>query len=73
MMYVVQKDDQRAGQSWLSRVSPDVRWGDKRHAMAFDTRALAEMAAKRAILPEENAQIVFVADPGRWRPESKSA
>ena len=70
MMYVVQKNDQGVGQAWLCKVLPDVRWGDKRHAMSFDTRAVAEMAAKRAIQPSENVQIVFVPDPTRWRGES---
>ncbi len=73
MMYVVQKSDQRIGQAWLSKVTPNIMWGDKRHAMSFDTRAVAEMAAKRAILPTENVQIVFVPDPTRWRGEAAAS
>jgi hypothetical protein len=42
-------------------------WGDKRHAMLFETRALAQMAAQMAARFENALEVVFIPDPIRWR------
>jgi hypothetical protein len=67
MMYVVQKNSAAGQLQWLSRAKPTLVWGDKRHAMMFETRALAQMAAKIAAPFESLLEVVFVPDPARWR------
>jgi hypothetical protein len=67
MMYVVQKNEAEGRPLWLSRAVPSTIWGDKRHAMMFDTRALAQMVARKAVGDKEPTEIVFVQDPTRWR------
>ena len=67
MMYVVQKNSDAGELQWLSRAKPTLIWGDKRHAMMFETRALAQMAAKIAARFDSPLEVVFVPDPGRWR------
>jgi hypothetical protein len=67
MLYVVQKNSPEGEQQWLTRVKPTLVWGDKRHAMLFDTRALAQMAAQMAARFETALEIVFIPDPVRWQ------
>ena len=67
MMYVVQKNMSAGGAQWLSRAKPTLIWGDKRHAMMFETRALAQMAAQIAGRFDAPLEIVFIPDPSRWR------
>ena len=67
MMYVVQKNAPDGEQQWLCRVQPTLIWGDKRHAMMFETRALAQMAAQKAAHLESVLEVVFVPDPVRWK------
>lgn len=67
MMYVVQKNSAEGATQWLSKAKPTLIWGDKRHAMMFETRALAQMAAQMANRYEAPLEIVFVPDPARWR------
>lgn len=67
MMYVVQKNSEPAGAQWMSRAKPTLIWGDKRHAMMFETRALAQMAAQIAARFASSLEVVFVPDPARWR------
>jgi hypothetical protein len=68
MMYVVQKNaTENDKQLWLSRAKPTTIWGDKRHAMMFETRALAQMAAQMAARFDKTLEIVFVPDPTRWK------
>jgi hypothetical protein len=66
-MYVVQKNSLEGEQQWLTRVQPTLVWGDKRHAMMFDTRALAQMAAQMAARFENALEVVFIPDPVRWQ------
>jgi hypothetical protein len=66
MMYVVQKNS-ADGEQWLSRAKPTLIWGDKRHAMLFETRALAQMAAQMAARFDSPLEVVFLPDPTRWR------
>jgi hypothetical protein len=66
MMYVVQKSSD-TNPLWLSRAKPTLIWGDKRHAMMFETRALAQMAAQMAGKYESPLEVVFIPDPARWR------
>ena len=42
MMYVVQKNSPEGEKLWLSRAKPTVIWGDRRHAMMFETRGFLE-------------------------------
>ena len=66
MTYVVQKNAGENAKQWLSRAKPTLIWGDKHHAMMFETRALAQMAAQMA--PHERAlEVVFIPDPVRWK------
>lgn len=67
MMYVVQKNSEAESTQWMSRAKPTVIWGDKRHAMLFETRALAQMAAQIAARFAPSLEVVFVPDPVRWR------
>ena len=67
MMYVVQKNSLEGEQQWLSRANPTLIWGDKRHAMMFETRALAQMAAKMAAHLDAALEVVFIPDPVRWK------
>ena len=67
MMYVVQKNADGGGQQWLSKARPTTIWGDKRHAMLFDTRALAQMAAQSVSRNDKTLEVVFVPDASRWR------
>jgi hypothetical protein len=72
MMYVVQKNAEGGDQQWLSKAQPMMIWGDKRHAMLFETRALAQMAAtaaarKAATRNERALEVVFIPDASRWR------
>jgi hypothetical protein len=71
MMYVIQKNETQGKPDgkplWLSRAAPSMIWGDKRHAMFFETRALAQMVANKSIARDETAEIVFVQDTTRWR------
>lgn len=67
MMYVVQKNSAAGDQQWLSRASPTLIWGDKRHAMMFETRALAQMAAQMAARVDSALEVVFLPDPVRWK------
>ncbi len=67
MMYVVQKNTPEGSAQWLSKAKPTLIWGDKRHAMMFETRALAQMAAQMASRHESPLEVVFVPDPARWR------
>lgn len=67
MMYVVQKNSPEGGKQWLSRVKPTQIWGDKRHALMFETRALAQMAAQMATRSTGALEVVFVPDPVRWQ------
>lgn len=71
-MYVVRKLVGGSPQ-WLSRASPRLVWGDKAHAMTFETRGLAQMAvysATRNGALSEAPEIVFVPDPTQWRQEA---
>jgi len=67
MMYVVQKNFAAGESQWMSRARPALIWGDKRHAMLFETRALAQMAAQAAARYESPLEVVFIPDPARWR------
>jgi len=67
MMYVVQKNTSAGDAQWLSRAKPTLIWGDKRHAMLFETRALAQMAAQIAARFDSPLEVVFIPDPVRWR------
>jgi hypothetical protein len=67
MMYVVQKNTGAGDAQWLSRAKPSLIWGDKRHAMLFETRALAQMAAQIASRFDSSLEVVFIPDPTRWR------
>lgn len=67
MMYVVQKNTPAGGAQWLSRAQPTLIWGDKRHALMFETRALAQMAAQIAGRFDSPLEIVFIPDTARWR------
>ena len=67
MMYVVQKNSAEGSAQWMSRAKPNLIWGDKRHAMMFETRALAQMAAQMAGRHESPLEVVFIPDPARWR------
>lgn len=67
MMYVVQKNSDAENTQWMSRAKPTLIWGDKRHAMMFETRALAQMAAQMAARFASPLEVVFVPDPVRWR------
>ncbi|HWE74686.1 MAG TPA: hypothetical protein VG328_16115 [Stellaceae bacterium] len=67
MMYVVQKNSSEGDKLWLSHAKPSLIWGDKRHAMLFETRALAQMAAQMAARFENALEVVFIPDPVRWR------
>ena len=67
MTYVVQKNSPEGERQWLCRAQPTLIWGDKRHAMMFETRALAQMAAQRAAGLESALEVVFVPDPVRWK------
>jgi hypothetical protein len=67
MMYVVQNNSDAGRTQWLSRAKPTLIWGDKRHAMMFETRALAQMAAQIAARFAAPLEVVFVPDPARWR------
>ena len=67
MMYVVQKNAPTGERQWLSRTNPTLIWGDKRHAMMFETRALAQMAAQMAARVDSALEVVFVPDPVRWK------
>ena len=67
MMYVVQKNSPEGDTHWLSRAKPTLIWGDKRHAMMFETRALAQMAARMVARDEGMLEVVFVPDPVRWQ------
>jgi len=67
MMYVVQKNSPAGENQWLSRAKPTVIWGDKRHAMMFETRALAQMAAQMASRFDKALEVVFIPDPVRWK------
>ncbi len=67
MMYVVQKNSPAGEKEWLNRVKPTVIWGDKHHAMLFETRGLAQMAAQMIARFEGALEVVFVPDPVRWK------
>ena len=67
MMYVVQKNITGGEQQWLSKAQPMLIWGDKRHAMLFETRALAQMVATTAARNEKALEVVFIPDATRWR------
>jgi hypothetical protein len=67
MMYVVQKNASESDKLWLSRARPSLIWGDKRHAMLFETRALAQMAAQMAARFDNALEVVFISDPVRWK------
>lgn len=67
MMYVVQKNSLEGEQKWLSRAKPTPIWGDKRHALMFETRALAQMAAQMAGSFDNTLEVVFIPDPVRWK------
>jgi hypothetical protein len=67
MMYVVQKNSPEGARQWLSRAKPTLIWGDKRHAMMFETRALAQMAAQMAARVDSALEVVFIPDPVRWK------
>ena len=67
MMYVVQKNSAEGSPQWMSRAKPTLIWGDKRHAMMFETRALAQMAAQMVGRFDSALEVVFVPDPMRWR------
>ena len=67
MMYVVQKNSSERDRLWLGRAKPSLVWGDKRHAMLCETRALAQMAAQMAARFEKALEVVFIPDPVRWR------
>ena len=67
MMYVVQKNSPTGEKEWLNRVKPSLIWGDKRHAMMFETRGLAQMAAQMVTRFEGALEVVFVPDPVRWK------
>jgi hypothetical protein len=67
MMYVVQKNAPQGDKQWLSRAKSTLIWGDKRHAMMFETRALAQMAAQMAARSENALEVVFIPDPVRWK------
>jgi len=67
MMYVVQKSSPEGEQQWLSRAKPTAIWGDKRHALMFETRALAQMAAQMAGSFDNTLEVVFIPDPVRWK------
>jgi hypothetical protein len=67
MMYVVQTNSPQGDGQWLSRVKPTVIWSDRRHAMLFETRALAQMAAQMAARVDSALEVVFIPDPVRWR------
>jgi len=66
MMYVVQRNSPEGGQQWLSRAKPTLIWGDKRHAMMFETRALAQLAARMVANFDNSLEVVFIPDPVRW-------
>ena len=67
MMYVVQKNSPEGEKQWLSRAKPTLIWSDKRRAMMFETRALAQMAAQMASRFDTALEVVFIPDPVRWR------
>ena len=67
MMYVVQKNSPEGEPQWLSRANPTLIWGGKRHAMMFETRALAQMAAQMAARIDNALEVVFIPDPVRWK------
>ena len=67
MMYVVEKNSPVGERQWLSRANPTLIWGDKRHAMMFETRALAQMAAQMAARVDSALEVVFIPDPVRWK------
>ncbi len=67
MMYVVQKNSPEGEKQWLSRAKPTLIWSDKRHAMMFETRALAQMAVQMASRFGGALEVVFIPDPVRWR------
>lgn len=67
MMYVVQKNSPEGAQLWLSRAKPTPIWGDKRHAIMFETRALAQMVAQMTGTVDNALEIVFIPDPVRWK------
>lgn len=67
MMYVVQKNSAGENPQWLSRAKPSLIWSDKRHAMMFETRALAQMAAQMAARHASSLEVVFIPDPTRWK------
>ena len=68
MMYVVQKNSSEGdNKQWLSRAKPTLIWSDKRHALLFETRALAQMAAQMAARFDNALEVVFIPDPTRWR------
>jgi hypothetical protein len=67
MMYVVQKNSPEGEKLWLSRAKPTVIWGDRRHAMMFETRGLAQMAAQMAARFDNALEVVFIPDPVRWK------
>lgn len=67
MTYVVQKNVSDGVKQWLSRAKPTIVWGDKHHAMMFETRALAQMAAQMAPPHEKSLEVVFIPDPVRWK------
>jgi hypothetical protein len=67
MMYVVQKNSPEGEQRWLSRAKPTPVWSDKRRAMMFETRALAQMAAQMTGSFENTLEVVFIPDPVRWQ------
>jgi len=67
MTYVVQRNSPEGAQQWLSRAKPTLIWGDKRHDMLFETRALAQMAAQMAAHLDCALEVVFIPDPVRWK------
>ena len=67
MMYVLQKNSPDGEKLWLSRAKPTVIWGDRRHAMMFETRGLAQMAAQMAARFDNALEVVFIPDPVRWK------
>jgi hypothetical protein len=67
MVYVLEKNSPEGKRQWLSRAKPTLIWGDKCHAMMFETRALAQMAAQMAGSFDNALEVVFIPDPGRWK------
>jgi hypothetical protein len=67
MKYVVQKNSPNGEQQWLCHAKPTLIWSDKRHAMMFETRALAQMAAQIAARSDNALEVVFIPDPVRWQ------